>query len=72
MQLNTNEEAYLISEVNLIDGEEVTTKRFVVGDKESAAEVFANLETTVRKVNGYPYYELEVVTVIEGVEDIDF
>jgi hypothetical protein len=72
MELNTNEVAFLISEVNQIDGEDCVTKRFVVGDANTAADVLANLETTVRAVGGYPYYEIESVTVIDGVEDIDF
>jgi hypothetical protein len=62
----------LISEINKIEGEDCVTKRFVVADADAAADVLANLETTVRTVGGYPYYEIEPVTVIEGVEDIDF
>lgn len=72
MTLNTNETVFLISEVNKIDGEEVVTKRFMVADPDTAADVYANLEATVRTVDGYPYYEMEPVTFLESVEDIDF
>lgn len=72
MELNTNDTAFLISEVNKIDDEEVVTKRFVVADADAAAEIYANLEATVRSVNGYPYYEFEPVAVLDSVEDIDF